>query len=196
MNRTIAGFALLGIACLVAHEQAAAQAAPDPWYGRQARPQNFDSPKVFTGTFSVVLPKNWQLAAGHTGTIFSIVEPTKKWQTGALITLEYMRLQAPLEPALMTIAAERQLKFLQSRESGGKQFSVAVKTGPFGPIIFIQYDRPGITGSDDHVAQYEIPVGTTLYQLICIAPKASIEKYRPVFAHVAATFTPLQPSGP
>ena len=48
--------------------------------------------------FSIELPKNWQLAPGHTGTIFATVEKTGRFEPGALITVEYLRLQAPLEP--------------------------------------------------------------------------------------------------
>ena len=189
MNLKSARFALLGLACLIAIEYPSAQGTPDPWYGRQAKPKNFDSPKVFTGAFSVELPRNWQIVPGHTGTIFSTVEKTNKGETGGFITLEYMRLQAPLEPALIPGASERELREVQARELSGKQFTAAVKTGTFGSVILIQYDRPGLSGVD-HVAQYSIPIGTTMYRLICIAPAADVEKYRPIFAHVAASFTP------
>jgi hypothetical protein len=195
MNRNIVRFGVLVLACLAAVEFTTAQTPPDPWYGRQVKPKNFDSAKVFTGAFSVELPKDWQLAPGHTGTVFSIVEKTKRSEIGALITLEYMRLQAPLEPALIPKASERELGEVQTREASGKQFSGAVKTGERGPIILIQYDRPGVSGSDDHVVQYSMPTGTTMYRLICIAPTAAVEKYRPIFAHVAASFTPLKPTG-
>lgn len=190
MNRNSVLFLLLVLACLTSVGYASAQTAPDPWYGREAKPKNFDSPKVFTGAFSIELPKNWQLAPGHTGTVFATVE--KRGEIGALITLEYMRLQAPLEPALIPAASERELREVQARELSGKQFSSAVKTGERGAIIFIQYDRPGISGADDHVVQYSMPIGTIMYRLICIAPAASVEKYRTTFAHVAASFTPLK----
>lgn len=193
MNRTIARFALLGLASLIAIAHLRAQGPSDPWYALQANLKSVDQPKVFTGTFQIALPKNWHLAPGHTGTIFSIVEDTKKWETGGLITLEYMRLQAPLEPSLIAAFGERELKEVQNRELSGKQFGVAVKNGQLGPIILVQYDRPGISGSDDHVAQYSIPIGLVMYRLICIAPTASVEKYRPMFAHVAASFQPAKP---
>jgi len=192
MNRTIAGF-LLGLLCVITLAHPRAQGTSDPWYALQPKPQNVDEPKVFTGTFQIQLPKNWNLAPGHTGTIFSVVERTKKWETGGLITLEHQRLLAPLEPSMIATAGERFLKDVQEREASGKQFAVAVKTGALGPIILIQYDRPGVSGSDDHVAQYSIPIGLVLYRLICIAPTASVEKYRPMFAHVAASFQPVKP---
>jgi hypothetical protein len=197
MNRTLARFALFALACLtsLAHP-VAQQGAADPWYGRQAKPQNMDPPKEFTGVFRIELPKNWQLAPGHTGTIFSVVEKTKKWETGGLISLEYQRLQIPLDPPMIAGAVTRQLTEVQNRELSGKQFSGVAKSGSLGPFIFIQYDRPGVSAGDDHVAQYEMPVGTTMYRLICIAPKAQIESYRPMFAHVAASFTLMKPGGP
>jgi hypothetical protein len=34
-----------------------------------------------------------------------------------------------------------------------------------------------------------------MYRLICIAPSADIDKYRPIFAHAAASFTPRLPKG-
>src|SRR4029077_17815309 len=98
-------------------------------------------------------------------------------------------------PPMIAGAVTRQLSEVQLREASGKQFSSVAKSGSLGPFIFIQYDRPGVSGGDDHVAQYEMPVGTTMYRLICIAPKAQIESYRPMFAHVAASFTLMKPGG-
>ena len=188
MYRALAAVLVLGTACLFTTAHPGAQAGSDPWYGLQARPQNLDEPKVFTGAFQIQLPKNWHLAPGYTGTIFSIVENTKKWQTGGVITLEHQRLLASLEPSMMATASERFLKDAQDREAQGKQFNVSLKNGANGPVILIQYDRPGVSGSDDHVAQYLIPVGLVLYRVVCVAPTATIEKYRPMFAHVAASF--------
>lgn len=192
MNRTIARFVLLGLASLIATASPRAQGPSDPWYGLQAKPRDIDPPKVFTGTFQIALPKNWHMAPGHTGTIFSIVEEAKKWETGGLISLEYMRLQAPLEPSLIAAFGDRELKEVQNRELSGKQFNVAVKNGQLGPLILVQYDRPGISGTDDHVAQYSIPIGLVMYRLVCIAPTASVARYRPIFAHVAASFQPAK----
>src|SRR5215203_7267272 len=193
MGRKSGRVAVLVIASLMAFAYARAQDAPEPWYGRQANPKNIDSPKAFPGMFSIELPKNWQLAPGHTGTIFAAVEKTARFDAGALITVEYMRLQAPLEPALITGASDRELKELQARELSGKGFTGEVKKGPPGPFILIRYTRPGLSGADDHVVQYSFPIGTTMYRLICIAPAAEVEKYRPLFAHVAASFTPVRP---
>ena len=195
MFRKSAGYGLLLIACLFPVEDGRAQSTPDPWYARQVPPRNIDPPKVFTGAFSIELPRNWQLAPGHTGTLFSVVERTDRFQVAGLVTLEYHRLEIPLDPSLMGTVTERLLSEVRARELNGKQFTGTVKTGPLGPFVFIQYLRPGIAGRDDHVVQYSFPVGTTMYKLICIAPAASVEKYRQLFAHVAASFTPVKPKG-
>ena len=137
----------------------------------------------------------WQLAPGYKDTIFSVVQRARRFEPGALITLQHFRLQAPLESPISTAVRDIELERAQGREVTGKQFSVSIRKGPLGETIFIQYLRPGLSGRDDHVTQYSIPVGTTMYHLICIAPAASIEKYRPIFAHVAASFTPIQPAG-
>ena len=194
MNRKIVRLCLLVLACLIGFEYAEAQEAPDAWYGRQAKPKNIDNPRVFPGAFSIELPKDWQLVPGHAGTVFSIVEKNRQSQGGAVITLEFLRLQAPLDPELIAGAGERELKAVQNWESSGKQFTSQVKKGASGPFIVIQYNRPGLSGGDDHVVQYSMPAGTTMYRLICVAPAASLDKYRPVFAHVAASFTPVKPA--
>jgi hypothetical protein len=195
MNRKIARLCLLVLACLVQFEYAGAQEAPDAWYARQPKPKNIDRPRVFPGAFSIELPKDWQFVPGHAGTVFSIVEKTRQSEGGALVTLEYLRLQAPLDPDLIAGAGERELKVLQALELSGKQFTSQVKKGAFGPFIVIQYNRPGLSGGEDHVVQYSMPVGTTMYRLICVAPAVALDKYRPVFAHVAASFAPVRPGG-
>jgi hypothetical protein len=95
----------------------------------------------------------------------------------------------------MAGASDRELKELQARELSGKGFTGAVAKGPPGQFIVTRYTRPGLSGTDDHVVQYSFPIATTMYRLICIAPAAEVEKYKPLFAHVAASFTPLRPGG-
>ena len=195
MNCKTVRVCLLVLAGLIPFESAGAQDTPDAWYGRQAKPKNIDRPRVIPGAFSIELPKDWQFVPGHAGTVFSIVEKTRQSQGGALITLEYLRLQAPLDPELIAGAGEREMKEVLAWELSGKQFTSQVKKGETGPLIVIQYNRPGLSGGEDHVVQYSMPVGTTLYRLVCVAPAAALDKYRPVFAHVAASFTPVKPSG-
>jgi hypothetical protein len=192
MHRATALLVMLGLVGLIVSAHPNAQGATDPWYGLQPKPQNFDAPKVFTGVFQIQLPKGWHLAPGHTNTIFSVVEHTKKFETLGSITLEYYSLPDKVDPSVIAGVADRERKEVESHELAGKQFTSAVKTGPLGPIVLVQYDRPGVSGNDDHVAQYSIPIGTVMYRLICIAPTTLSEKYRPIFAHVAASFKPAR----
>ena len=195
MKRLIAGLVLLEVACVMLARPAAQSAPLDPWYSMQPK-QSLDAPKEFTGTFSIQLPKGWHLAPGHANTLFSVTEHTKKWETLGFIMLDYMKLDSPIDPSFMTALGNRELNEVKSHELSGKQFSSEVKTGPLGPIIFLQYDRPGISGSDDHVAQYSIPIGNVMYRLVCIAPTAAVEKYRPLFSSVAASFKLIKAGPP
>lgn len=186
--------ALAALAAL-AGSAAAQQPSADPWYGRMAKPKDFDPPKQFGKDFSIELPKDWQLVPGHTGTVFLVAEKTKRFQAGAAIMLEYMRLQAPFDAALLKAVAPVELDDVQRRELAGQTFTMDAKMVDRRPLIVIQYDRPGISGAPDHIVQYSFPVGQTMYRLICIAPKADVQKYQPIFAHAAASFTPTPPQG-
>jgi hypothetical protein len=169
---------------------AAAPQSTDDWYGRMAKPKNFDPPKAFGNTFKIELPKDWQLVRGHTGTIFLVAEKTNRFEAGAAIVLEYSRLQAPVEPSGLETFAGIEFDDVRNRESAGSAFTMEHKMVDGRALILIQYDRTGFSGAPDHVVQYMFPVGQTLYSLICIAPKADIPKYKPIFAHAAASFTP------
>jgi hypothetical protein len=174
---------------------AAQEQSADPWYGRMAKPKDFDPPKVFANTFSIELPKDWQLVPGHTGTVFLAAEKTKRFEAGAAISLEYMRLQAPFDPSLLKALAPIELDDVRLRETAGQTFTMEDKMIDGRALILIQYDRPGLAGPPDHIVQYSLPVGQTMYRLVCIAPEAQIQKYRPIFAHVAASFTVSKGSG-
>jgi hypothetical protein len=179
---------------------AAASAAPvlaqqgvtDPWFGRMQKPKDIDPPKVFANTFSIELPKDWQLVRGHTNTIFVVAEKTKRFLAGAAIALEYSQLQAAIDPSLLPTVGQLELKDIQNRELSGSRFTQQIKSAEGRQVVVIQYDRPGFSGGNDHVVQYSFPVGTTMYHLVCISSADDIEQYRPLFAHVAASFTPLK----
>ena len=192
MIRRIAHCAVLIAACLMQPALLRAQPKPEDWYGKLSKPKDFDAPKTFSGAFQIELPKDWQLVPGHTGTVFLVVEKTKRFQPGAAIILEYMRLQAAVDPSFLPSVGAELLKDVQARELGGTGFTQQVIKGADGrSLIMIQYDRPGLAGTKDHVVQYSIPTGTTMYHLICIAPTDEIQKYRPIFAYTAASFATI-----
>lgn len=171
---------------------AAAQVSSDTWYGGQVKPREISNqPLVFANTFSIALPNNWQVAPGHAYTIFSVVE---KRTPAAVITVEQVRLNAPLRADLEVFAEFKNLQRdeVQAVEPSGKGFTAEVIKGRLGHLILIQYRRPGVWGDENHVVQYLMPVGRTLYRLTCVAPSSEIEKkYKRIFAWVAASFTPF-----
>jgi hypothetical protein len=120
-----------------------------------------------------------------------LVADKKKGGPGAAIVLEYQSLQAPI--TVSPLLGEQLLKDAQAFELAGTNFTQQAITKGDKSLIMIQYDRPGLTGGRDHVVQYSIPVGLTMYHLICIAPKEDTEKYRSTFAYTAASFTASKP---
>jgi len=188
------GFTALTAAALLAAAVPAfaQQGVSDPWFGRIAKPKDVDPPKTFANTFSIELPKDWQLVSGHTNTVFLVAEKTKRFLPAAAIVLEYSQLQAAVDQSLLPTVGQIELADIQKRELSGSRFSQQIKTADGRQVIVIQYDRPGLSGATDHVVQYSFPVGTTMYHLICIAPTDQIEKYRPLFAHAAASFMPIK----
>ncbi|MEO6236820.1 MAG: hypothetical protein ABIQ52_07440 [Vicinamibacterales bacterium] len=182
-------------ACLLQTALVRAQPRPEDWYGKLSKTKDFDAPKRFSGTFQIELPRDWQLGPGHTGTVFLVVEKTKRFEQGAAIMLEYQSLQTVMEPSILPSVGAELLKDVQARELGGSDFSQQVIRAVDGRfVIMIQYDRPSLAGAKDHVVQYSMPIGRTMYHLICIAPAAAIQKYRPIFAHTAASFATVTAS--
>lgn len=190
LTRSLA--ALMAAGLLAAAAPVSAQGVSDPWFGKIAKPKDMDPPKTFANTFSIELPKDWQLVSGHTNTVFLVAEKTKKFMPAPAIALEYSQLQAAIDASVLPTVGQLELADIQKRELGGSRFAQQIKSADGRQVIVIQYDRPGLAGESDHVVQYSFPVGTTMYHLICIAPTDDIEKYRPLFAHAAASFTPLK----
>jgi hypothetical protein len=184
-NLTIV-FSVLSIAVTAAQQGAQA------WYGRLgAKPKDFEPFTAYKGSFQVDLPKGWQLVPSHAGTLFVVAEKTKR-DTGAAIILEHMRLQAAVDPSILPSLGAELLKDVQARESGASGFAEQIIGSGDRSLVLIQYDRPAIIRGQEHVVQYSIPQGTMLYHMICIAPRDAIDKYRPIFAYVAASFVPVK----
>jgi hypothetical protein len=181
------------VACILELAPLSAQQGGEQWYGRlAAKSKDFEPLTAYPGSFQIDLPKEWQLVPGHSGTVFTIAEKTKRPRLGAAITLEHIRLQAPVDPSIFPTLAAELLKDVQARDSSGTAFSQQVINAEGRSLILIQYDRPGLSSGQDHVVQYSIPQGTTMYHLFCIAPRDEIEKYRGIFAYTAASFAPVK----
>lgn len=190
-DRTTRLTAVLALSTLILVPLAAQQGS-EAWYGRTgAKSKDFEPLKMYASSFKIEVPKNWQLVPGHTGTLFTTTEKTKRSQVGAAMIVQHMRLQAAIDPSILPSLGEELLKDVQLREPSGSGFTQQVLTAGARSLILIHYDRPGLFGAPDHVVQYSMPQGTIMYNLICIAPKAAIEKYRAMFAYAAASFSPV-----
>jgi hypothetical protein len=171
----------------------AMQQGAEAWYGRMAaKPKDFEPVTAFPGSFQIDVPKEWQLVPGFGGTLFMLAEKTKRGQPGGAIILEHMRLQAAVDPSILPSLGAELLKDVQGRDSAGTGFTQEVITSGGRSLILIQYDRRGLSTGLDHVVQYSVAQGTTIYHLICIAPRDAIDKYRPIFAYTAASFIPVK----
>ena len=191
VHRAVRAFVV--VVCVLQLAPLAAQQAAERWYGRLgAKAKDFEPLTAYPGSFQIDLPKEWQLVPGHSGTVFTIVEKTKRPKVGGAIALDHMALQAPVDPAILPTLAAELLKDVQARDSSGTGFSQQVINVEGRSLILIQYDRPGLFSGQDHVVQYSVPQGTTMYHLICIAPRDEIEKYRGIFAYTAASFKPVK----
>lgn len=168
-----------------------AQTAADPWMRRSSKPKDFAAARLPWNTFTIELPKSWQLSPGYGGILVNAVEKTKANTTGGSIVLEQMRLPVPLTAnEIDADLAELEANATKMRDPGGQNFEQQVKEFEGKRLVFVTYTRPGINGGDS-VVQYVIPSGSVMYRLVCIAPTAELtRKYQAVFAHVAASFKP------
>lgn len=173
--------------------QLSSQAAPAPaeWFAKSAKPRDFEIPRLPWNSFTIELPKNWQLLPGHNGVLLSAAEKTRSDQPAGIIMLEQMRLQDSLSAKdLSNATLTFEAASTKERDPAGQNFQQMIMQVPDGRrFIFIQYTRPGLYGPD-RVTQYSVPAGLTLYRVICIAPDAQLAKYKPTCAHVAESFKP------
>ena len=190
MNIRLTATSLLLVLGLAdAHAQT--QTAPDAWFRRSPKPNDFSAAKLPWNSFSLELPKNWQLVPGYGGILLTAVEKTRNNQATAAIALEQMLLVEPLAVnEIDAVLAGLETAAARQRDPAGQDFDQQVKEANGRRFVLIQYSRPGLNGMD-RVVQYAIPSGRVMYRLICIAPAAQLtEKYQAMFAHVAQSFKP------
>jgi hypothetical protein len=189
---------LLAVLSFTAAISAFQSGARDPWYGRSSKPKDFVAPRLPWNTFSVELPKDWQMTPGFSGFLVSSAEKIKgNGTTGGAVLVEQMALVEPLSNNdINADLAQLELdSIIRPREPGGSDFKPQVKEAGGRRFVFIQYTRPGLSGSDV-VTVYGFPAGRIMYRVICIAPAARIAVYQPLFAHVAASFQPVERNNP
>jgi len=190
MNIRLTATSLLVVFGL-AHTHAQSQTAADVWFRRSTKPDDFSAAKLPWNTFSIELPKNWQLVPGYGGILLTAVEKTRNNQATAAIALEQMLLVEPLAVNdIDAVLAGLETAAARQRDPAGQDFDQQVKEADGRRIVFIQYSRPGLNGLD-RVVLYAIPSGRVMYRLICIAPAAQLTTtYQATFAHVARSFKP------
>lgn len=192
MTRQIVAVPLVVVLSLVG-----AQAQSDPWFRRSANPKDFAVARLPWNTFSIELPKDWQVAPGYGGILLLAVERTKNNQSAASVVIEQMRLTVPLTAHDVDDGlAELEANQARVRDPAGQDFQQHVKDVNGQRFVFLTYSRRGLNGMDS-VVQYAMPNGNVMYRLVCIAPTAQLaQRYQATFAHVAASFkpTPVSPS--
>jgi hypothetical protein len=179
------------VALGLAQAHTVAQTAPDAWFRSSTKPKDFTVAKLPWNSFSIELPKNWQLVPGYGTILLTAVEKTKNNQATAAIVLEQMLLVEPLGGKdIDDVIAGLEATDARQRDPSGQNFNQEVKEGDGQRFVLVQYSRPGLNG-EDRVVRYAIPAGRIMYRLICIAPAAQLtEKYQATFAHVAKSFKP------
>lgn len=189
-SRWIAATVLVLAAAISSGSPHAQSAASDPWFRQSASPKDFEAPRVSWDSFSIQLPKDWQLTPGFTGFLLNAVEKTKKGTTGAAIVIEQMALAEPLtQNDVDSGLAELEAVQAKGREPASSDYRQQAKDVGGRRFVFLQYTRPGLTGPDQ-VTVYAMPAGRIMYRVICIAPASRASAYQSTFAHVAWTFKP------
>ena len=95
MPNRLAAIALLATLVL-ASPDVQAQIASDPWFRYSTKPKDFQAAKLPWNTFSIELPKSWQLVPGHGDILLTAVEKTRNNQATAAVVLEQMHLVEPM----------------------------------------------------------------------------------------------------
>ena len=107
-----------------------------------------DPPKTFANTFSIELPKDWQLVSGHTSTVVLVAEKTKRFLPAAAIVLEYSQLQAAVDQSLLPTVGQLELADIQKRELSGSRFAQQINEREQG-------DDEAHQADDDYVRALE-----------------------------------------
>ena len=169
-----------------------AQIAADPWFRYSTKPKDFQAAKLPWNTFSIELPKSWQLVPGHGDMLLTAVEKTRNNQATAAVVLEQMHLVEPISMGEVdNVLGKLEAKRAQDRDPSAQNLEHSIKQVGAQRFIFIQYTRPGQNGTD-RIVIYAIPASRIMYRLVCIARADQLEaKYQETFAHVAASFKRL-----
>lgn len=160
----------------------------EPWYGRSPRPKDFVAAVMPWNSLALELPKDWQMVPGRGGILFVAAETTRNKRPGGAIVLEQRKLAFPLSnDDIDDELAELEANETLTADPASSAVSHEVKDIDGRKFILVIHTRPGFAGTDT-VVQYSFVFGDLKFRVIGIAPTAQIDRYRPIFAHVAASF--------
>jgi hypothetical protein len=167
------------------------QVPSDPWFKMSQRPRDFRQAPLPWKTFTVEVPNGWQLTPGYNSILFTAAEKVGSNLPAASIVFEHTALPEPLGPNDVDAnLAGNEADYARGRDPGNQKVEQDAKEVNQRRFMLIQYSRNGFFGMD-RVAVYVFPAGRVMYRLICIAPeKEFVQKYQPIFAHVAWSFKP------
>jgi hypothetical protein len=134
---------------------------------------------------------------------FEFEYPTKDWRVlpsagsslaivarndgEATLTIDYLRLTAPLGPDEIGTMAEVEIQDLMEKHPNAKDFKTEIIDIKAGRGAMIRYSGVGVKGPEQ-VMQYSVPVGQDLFRVIAIVPEQLVPKYEAVVAHMIGSF--------
>lgn len=193
MNRRHAGLRLMGtlLAVMAAGSAAAWAQTPrggTPWVAALP-PAQVQAVRVPDAPVRIDVPrKDWMLLPAGRSAL--LVLASRKGD--ADVTIERTALQFALAPDDITeVLATVQADAARAREPKAANFEMQVLEAGDRRLVAIQYTRPGVLGQE-RVRQYSIPVGLWLYHITAAASASAFPSHERTFAHLAASFLPLE----
>lgn len=162
------------------------RAPAEPWYARSAKIQ-FQSARGPDAAFQIEWPrKDWMTLPGGGSLVLAFA--SKKGD--AVVLVEQVPLRQALEADDITdLFGQLEADAIKERHPRAAEFQSKVIESGERRLVAVQFTRPGVLGNE-RVRQYSIPVGKQLYRLTCASAAAQFAAYDPLFAHMAATFSP------
>lgn len=150
--------------------------------------QSFKDP---AGRFTIDYPaKDW-LVVPSAG---SVLAGFSHRNGSASLSVDYTKLQLALAAdEIDTLFVDLEIGTLKERQPKLEDVSGRLETRPSGPMIFIEFKKPGARGVE-RVTQFSYPRGSDLYRVVCTLARSDLAAtFDPILAHMAESFTLLTP---
>lgn len=181
--------ALLLSACVVAAGVGAPEAQIARAPASKQRPVPYRAYRDAGGRFTIEHPvRDWRVLPAMGAALLSVAE--KDFE--ATLSIEYQRLEIPLEPSsLTTHFGQIEVEAIQSRSPGLKDFEHQIVDAPGGRGALIRYLKAGIRGPEQ-VVQFSLPSQLDLYRITGTYRASMAAKYDPIIAHMIESFAVLR----